>query len=214
MIKAVIFDMDGLMIDSEHVTFECYQEVLKEMGLTMSQSFYISLLGKPIPGIQTRFYEEYGEDFPINEVIKATHQLMAERFEKEGIPIKKGLIPLLDYLKEHNYKTIVATSSTRDRVDSILANAHLTDYFDASICGDEVTHGKPDPEVFLKSCEKLHVSPDEAIVLEDSEAGILSAYDAKIKVICIPDMKYPEESYAKKTTHILDSLDEVIQFLK
>ena len=214
MIKAIIFDMDGLMIDSERITFECYQEILKEMGLTMSKSFYISLLGKPIPGIQTSFYEEYGEDFPINEVIKACHELMAERFKKEGIPIKKGLISLLDYLKEHDYKTIVATSSTRDRVDSILSQAHLTKYFDASICGDEVTHGKPNPEVFIKSCEKLNVSREEAIVLEDSEAGILAAFDAHIPVICIPDMKYPEPYFAKKTTRILSSLDEVISFLK
>ena len=211
--EAVIFDMDGLMIDSERVTFECYQERLKDMNLTMDEEFYKTLLGKPIKGIYQRFYDVYGNDFPIQNVIQDVHQLMAERFETEGVPVKKGLVELLHYLKDNNYKTIVATSSNRDRVDKILAQAKITEFFDDSICGDEVTKGKPNPEVFLKSCQKLGVNVDEAIVLEDSEAGIQAAYSGNIDVICIPDMKYPEQEFEKMTTKILDSLDQVIDFL-
>lgn len=214
MIKAIIFDMDGLMIDSERVTFECYQERLKDMNLTMDEEFYKTLLGKPIKGIYQRFYDVYGNDFPIETVIQDVHQLMAERFEKEGVPVKKGLVELLHYLKENNYKTIVATSSNRDRVDKILAQAKITEFFDDSICGDEVSKGKPNPEVFLKSCQKLGVNVDEAIVLEDSEAGIQASYDANIKVICIPDMKYPEKQYEDKTFKILKDLTEVTAYLK
>ena len=214
MIKAIIFDMDGLMIDSERVTFECYQERLKGMNLTMDEEFYKTLLGKPIKGIYQRFYDVYGNDFPIDNVIQDVHQLMAERFETEGVPVKKGLVELLHYLKDNNYKTIVATSSNRDRVDKILAQAKITEFFDDSICGDEVTKGKPNPEVFLKSCQKLGVNVDEAIVLEDSEAGIQASYDANIKVICIPDMKYPEKQYEDKTFKILKDLTEVTAYLK
>ncbi len=214
MIKAIIFDMDGLMIDSERVTFECYQERLKDMNLTMDEEFYKTLLGKPIKGIYQRFYDVYGNDFPIENVIQDVHQLMAERFETEGVPVKKGLVELLHYLKDNNYKTIVATSSNRDRVDKILAQAKITKFFDDSICGDEVTKGKPNPEVFLKSCQKLGVNVDEAIVLEDSEAGIQASYDANIKVICIPDMKYPEKQYEEKTFKILKDLTEVTAYLK
>lgn len=214
MIKAIIFDMDGLMIDSERVTFECYQERLKDMNLTMDEEFYKTLLGKPIKGIYQRFYDVYGNDFPIENVIQDVHQLMAERFETEGVPVKKGLVELLHYLKDNNYKTIVATSSNRDRVDKILAQAKITEFFDDSICGDEVTKGKPNPEVFLKSCQKLGVNVDEAIVLEDSEAGIQASYDANIKVICIPDMKYPEKQYEEKTFEILKDLTEVTAYLK
>lgn len=214
MIKAIIFDMDGLMIDSERVTFECYQERLKDMNLTMDEEFYKTLLGKPIKGIYQRFYDVYGNDFPIENVIQDVHQLMAERFETEGVPVKKGLVELLHYLKDNNYKTIVATSSNRDRVDKILAQAKITEFFDDSICGDEVTKGKPNPEVFLKSCQKLGVNVDEAIVLEDSEAGIQASYDANIKVICIPDMKYPEKQYEDKTFKILKDLTEVTAYLK
>lgn len=214
MIKAIIFDMDGLMIDSERVTFECYQERLKDMNLTMDEEFYKTLLGKPIKGIYQRFYDVYGNDFPIENVIQDVHQLMAERFETEGVPVKKGLVELLHYLKDNNYKTIVATSSNRDRVDKILAQTKITEFFDDSICGDEVTKGKPNPEVFLKSCQKLGVNVDEAIVLEDSEAGIQASYDANIKVICIPDMKYPEKQYEEKTFKILKDLTEVTAYLK
>ena len=214
MIKAIIFDMDGLMIDSERVTFECYQEILKGMNLTMDEEFYKTLLGKPLKGIYQRFYDVYGNDFPIEDVIKDVHALMAKRFETEGVPIKTGLKSLLEYLKENNYKTIVATSSNRDRVDTILSQAQITDYFDDSICGDEVTKGKPNPEVFLKSCLKLGVNVDEAIVLEDSEAGIQASYDAGIKVICIPDMKYPEKQYEEKTFKILKDLNDVTEYLK
>ena len=214
MIKAIIFDMDGLMIDSERVTFECYQERLKDMNLTMDEEFYKTLLGKPIKGIYQRFYDVYGNDFPIENVIQDVHQLMAERFETEGVPVKKGLVELLHYLKDNNYKTIVATSSNRDRVDKILAQAKITEFFDDSICGDEVTKRKPNPEVFLKSCQKLGVNVDEAIVLEDSEAGIQASYDANIKVICIPDMKYPEKQYEEKTFKILKDLTEVTAYLK
>ena len=214
MIKAIIFDMDGLMIDSERVTFECYQERLKDMNLTMDEEFYKTLLGKPIKGIYQRFYDVYGNDFPIENVIQDVHQLMAERFETEGVPVKKGLVELLHYLKDNNYKTIVATSSNCDRVDKILAQAKITEFFDDSICGDEVTKGKPNPEVFLKSCQKLSVNVDEAIVLEDSEAGIQASYDANIKVICIPDMKYPEKQYEEKTFKILKDLTEVTAYLK
>lgn len=214
MKKAVIFDMDGLMINSERVTFDGYCRVMKDMGLTITEEFYTTLLGKTIATARQLFVDVYGEDFDLDEVLPKVHKYMADLFDTQGVPLKKGLIELLTYLKENNYKTIVATSSHRDRVDHILEIADIAKYFDDSICGDEVTHGKPNPEVFLRSCEKLGVDTSEAIVLEDSEAGIQAAYTGHIDVICIPDMKYPEEQYANMTTKILDSLDLVIDFLK
>ena len=214
MVKAVIFDMDGLMIDSERVTYDGYVIECAKLGHTMTKDFYKTLLGKPIKGIYDQFHKEFGEDFPIEEVIQKVHKYMADLFENEGVPIKKGLVDLLKYLKENNYKTIVATSSNRNRVDVILKSANITQYFDDSICGDEVTKGKPNPEVFLKSCEKLGVSVEDAVVLEDSDAGIQAASSANIKVICVPDMKYPEEEYASKTYKIVDSLEDVLTLLK
>ena len=214
MVKAVIFDLDGLMIDSERVTFEGYQHILSKKGKTITEDFYITLLGKPIKGIFQRFYDVYGNDFPIESVITDVHQYMAERFETEGVPLKTGLVELLKYCREKGYRTIVATSSNRNRVDKILKSADIEQYFDDSICGDEVTKGKPDPEVFLKSCMKLGVNTDEAVVLEDSEAGIQASYAAGIKVICVPDMKQPEPEYAQKTFMIVTDLNKVKDWLE
>ena len=214
MLKAVIFDMDGLMINSEVITYECYQAVLGKMNLTISREFYVTLLGKNIAWATGRFHEEYGEDFPVQEVIKNVHAMMANRFRTEGIPLKPGLIDLLTYLKENNYKTIVATSSNRARVDQILFHAGIEPYFDDSICGDEVTKSKPNPEIFLKACAKLGVEPSEAVVLEDSEAGIQAAADGNIPVICVPDMKYPAPEFEARTTRIVKTLHDVIDYVK
>lgn len=214
MIKAVIFDMDGLMINSERVTFEGYVKVMAEKGYTITEEFYKKLLGKTLKTAYELFFQEYGNEFPMDEVLEQVHKYVADVFENDGVPLKKGLLELLQYLKSNNYLTIVATSSTRVRVDHILELANITQYFNDSICGDEVTHGKPHPEVFLRACQKLGVEPSEAIVLEDSEAGIQAASSANIPVICIPDMKYPEPEYEKMTTQILNSLDQIIEYLK
>lgn len=214
MKKAVIFDMDGLMIDSERVTYNEYVKKLAELGHhDFTEELYRNCLGKNKQGICQVFIDHYGQDFPMDEVWDDVHVWIDESL-RQYVPKKKGLVELLEYLKANNYKTIVATSSGRARVDEILKNADLTKYFDDTICGDEVTHGKPHPEIFLTACQKLDVKPEEALVLEDSEAGILAAYDGRIDVICVPDMKYPEPQFVEKVTKIIDSLDEVIDYLK
>lgn len=216
MIKAIIFDMDGLMIDSERATYNAYLKVLEPMHMTMTVEHYKTFLGKNVAGIcaAMRAGEGFGEDFPAEDTMKAMHVQLNKDFEENGVPIKKGLIELLKYLRAHNYQTIIATSSNRDRVDRILEQANITAYFDDSVCGNEVSRGKPNPDIFLKACEKASVTPDEAIVLEDSESGIMASYNAGIKVICVPDMKYPEPEYAEKTYRFVDSLDLVIPVLE
>ncbi len=211
MIKAVIFDMDGLMINSERVTYDGYVIECGKLGLTMEEDFYKSFLGCPLPAVFQMFYDHFSPSFPMEEVLKNVHRYMNDLFEKEGVPVKEGLRELLKYLKEHGYKTVVATSSTRDRVDKILEQTGLTDYYDDSICGDEVEHGKPNPDIFLKACEKVHVSPAEALVLEDSEMGIQAASSAHIPVICVPDMKYPAPRYAALASRIVGSLTDVLE---
>ena len=214
MKKAVIFDMDGLMIDSERVTYNEYVKKLAQLGHhDFTEELYRNCLGKNKQGICQVFIDHYGQDFPMTEVWDDVHVWIDESL-RQYVPKKKGLVELLEYLKANNYKTIVATSSGRARVDEILKNGNLTEYFDDTICGDEVIHGKPHPEIFLTACQKIDVKPEEALVLEDSEAGILAAYDGHIDVICVPDMKYPEQQFVEKVTKIVDSLDEVIDYLK
>lgn len=214
MKKAIIFDMDGLMIDSEKVTYDEYVRKLHLLGYDdFTVEEYKKCLGKNKQGICQVFIDYYGDDFPMNEVWDDVHIWIDESLRKH-VPKKKGLDKLLKYLKDNNYKTIVATSSTRNRVDEILENANITKYFDDSICGDEVQKGKPNPEIFLTACQKLGVNPKEALVLEDSEAGIKAAYDGHIDVICVPDMKYPEGEYSSMPTKIVESLEDVITYLE
>lgn len=214
MIKGVIFDMDGLMIDSETVTYEMFVRKLKLLGhYDFNEEDYKKVLGKNKKGICQVIIDKYGKDFPIVEFWDDTHIWLDESL-RNHVPIKKGLIELLEYLKANNYKTVVATSSERARVLEILTNGHILQYFDDMVCGDDVSKGKPDPETFLLACQKLDILPEEGLVLEDSEAGILAAYRGHIDVICIPDKKYPEPEFACKTTKIVDSLYDIIDYLK
>lgn len=213
MKKAIIFDMDGLMIDSERVIYHYYSKVLKEKGYPFSLDLYKTFLGKNRLKVMSLLVENYGPTFPVQEIWDLIHYEAQEHFKRE-VPVKEGLIELLTYLKANNYKTIVATSSDRWRVDEILASAKLTSYFDDIICGNEVKNGKPHPEIFLSACEKLNVSTEEALVLEDSETGILAAYNANIDCICVVDIKYPDKEYASKPLYIFNSLYDVLDYLK
>ena len=212
--KAVIFDMDGLMIDSERVTFECYKKILAETNRTMSINFYRTFLGRRNDVCEKMLKEEYGEGNDVAEMIKQTNVMLDKTFRENGVPLKRGLIEILTYLKENKFKTIVATSSERERVDTILELSRLTEFFDGSECGDEVTESKPNPEIFLKACQKAGCEPSEAYVLEDSEMGIEAAFAAGIDCIVVPDMKYPEEEYAKKSRWIVGSLYEAMEIIK
>lgn len=214
MVKAVIFDMDGLMIDSERVTCEGYAVSLEKRGYESSLEFYKTTLGTNSKTTVELYKKQYGDDIPFYDILNEVHKYIEHEFETKGVPIKEGLIELLQYLKENNYKIILATSSDRQRVDKIFKQAHLFQYFDDYVCGNEVKNGKPDPEIFLTACNKLKVEPYEALVLEDSEAGIEAATRAHIPVICVPDMKYPKKEYAIKCKSIEKSLVDVFNKFK
>lgn len=213
MKKAVIFDMDGLLIDSERITYEEYNKYLKNMGLEITLEIYQGMLGKTETQLREMFLNLFGKSFPIDQVWDDVHKNIDDRMLNDKTPVKPGCIELLTFLKKNDYKTIVATSSNRVRVDKLLKKAELAPYFDDSICGNEVSNGKPNPEIFLSACKKLDVSPQEAIVMEDSEAGILAANLAKIDVYCVPDMKYPSPDYALLTTKILHTCADLIDCL-
>lgn len=215
MIKAIIFDMDGLMVDTEVISYQCYKEIIESYGFDFHKADYVKdYPGKPLRASIEFIKDKYHLDYDNQEKIEIFHQLENQYINNNGVELKKGLIELLEYLKENHYQTIVATSSHKDRAERILNQHNVLQYIDDIVCGDEVKRGKPFPDIFLKACEKLHVSHQEALVLEDSEAGIQAAYDAHIPVICIPDMKHPSDEYVKKVEHVYDSLNDIISYLK
>lgn len=212
-IQAVIFDMDGLMIDSERITFEGYQQYCRQYGHVLDRPTYLLCLGKPVRDVAEVFYQAFGRDFPFPSAVQATHARMAKVFEEQGVPVKPGLKPLLTRLHEAGIPCALATSSDRHRVDRILELAGLQQDFAAIICGDEVRRSKPAPDIFLKAAEALHVEPAHCLVLEDSEMGILAADTGGLPVICIPDMKEPEPDYARRCAAILPSLDQAAEWI-
>lgn len=214
MIKAVIFDMDGLMINSEEISFQCYQDIITSYGYPFTKEDYLQgFPGRSALASLTYIKNHYHLDFDLDVMVKHFFELEQKYLNQNGVSLKNGLIELLEYLKKHQYKTIIATSSTKVRAKQLLGNHDVLKYFDDMICGDEISHSKPDPEIFIKAAQKLQVKNSEALVLEDSEAGIAAANKAGISVICIPDLKYPQKEYLDQCK-ILDSLDEVINFLK
>ena len=131
-------------------------------------------------------------------------------YQNHEIAVKPGLYELLDYLKKSGIKMAVASSTVTSRVQSNLERIHVLSYFDEVIGGDQIIHGKPAPDIFLKALELLQVSADQALVLEDSKNGILASYYAHIPVICIPDIVKHTKETLDKTYKVLDRLDQVI----
>lgn len=213
MIKAVIFDLDGLLIDSERTALKNLNRLLEPCDTVIGIDEYVhDYLGRTVAESIKRIVDLYRKDKTQNELFDIYLQYEKEDIAK-GIPLKPGATVLLKLLKQKNIKTALASSSLRERAENILNSHNLLGYFDETVFGYEVEKGKPAPDIFLKACEKTGVDPRDAIVLEDSEAGIQAAFSAGIPVFCIPDIKQPSEDFAKKTTKILNSLYEVCDFI-
>lgn len=213
MIKAVIFDLDGLLIDSEIISYKIYKEILQQFGHNFSIEEYAqNFSGKTEVKNITNLIDTYSLPWTIevglNNISKIENKLITQ-----GIDLKAGAKELLGYLKDNNFKIAIASSSAKDRALTILRQHNIVEYFDAFVFGDEVEKGKPSPDIFLKACDKLTEKPEDCLILEDSEAGIQSAYSASIPVICIPDMKVPNQYYLEMTKVVLHSLEEVIYYL-
>jgi HAD superfamily hydrolase (TIGR01509 family) len=138
---------------------------------------------------------------------------VSEYIEKNGVPQKPGLVELLEYLKERQYKIVVATSTDAVRANFYFEKAGLGHYFDSIICGDSVAARKPAPDIYLKACEMIFTAPGECLALEDSPIGILAAHRAGMKPVMIPDLLLPDEETKKLLFAQLSSLVDVIDLL-
>ena len=183
MIKAVIFDLDGLLIDSEIVSYKIYKEILNQFGHSFSIEEYAqNFSGKTEVKNVTNLIDTYNLPWTV-EVGLDNVLKVEDKFINEGIDLKTGVKKLLTYLKDKNLKIAIASSSTRDRALTILRQHNIVEYFDEFVFGNEIEKGKPNPDIFLKACDKISVNPEECLVLEDSESGIQAAYSANIPVM-------------------------------
>lgn len=213
-LSLVIFDMDGLMFDTERLALLAWEKAGKDFGFEIPSNIYTKTIGSDFRDIQLTYNNHFGKSFPYHEIRKTEIQYTKKYIEQNGVPVKKGLYQLLDFLEEKSILRAVATSTERERAEKYLSLANIKDKFDLIVCGDDVLRGKPEPDIFLKAAEGLNCLPNECIVLEDSENGLRAASRAGMYPICIPDLIKPSKEVQKLIFREVESLVEVKDFIE
>jgi len=214
MVKGVIFDMDGLMFDTERLASVFWKQAGYGVGEDIPEEFLNSFRGKNGEAIREAFLGHYGARFAYEYCRDLKVKLHYKYIEEKGVPIKKGLIELLDYLKEHGIRMAVATSTERNLANTMLRKAGVYEYFDTFAYGDMVKRSKPHPDIFLKAAEEMQVPIEECLVLEDSVAGVKAGKASGGYIIHIPDVVIVPEKVKEGITAEMESLLDVIEWIK
>lgn len=214
MIKTILFDLDGLLVETEIISFKIYQELYSKINKPFTLDNYLECYsGKQLKTNVNFFLNSNNLDWNYNQTVEEIN-VIEKRLFNEGVALKPGVRELLTFLKENDYRIILATSSLKERGESLLKKHQIISYFDEFVWKEDIEFGKPYPDVYLKAAQLTNTPKENCLVLEDSANGIEAAYRAGIKVICIPDLKLPEKEYTDKCFKILNSLFEVIDLLK
>lgn len=213
-LEAVIFDMDGLMIDTERIAQRAWQIAGREGGFEIDDETYILAVGRTREDTKKIFLDKYGASFPFDNLYERKQQIMYELIDTEGIPTKPGLFELYDLIDDLGIAKAVATSTARPTALKKLRIVNALDRFEVIVCGDEIKNGKPEPDIFLEAASRLDIAPEKCMVLEDSEAGVRAAHTAGMTPIMVPDMKQPSAEIADLAAHVLPSLWAVQPILR
>ncbi|GHU64501.1 hydrolase [Clostridia bacterium] len=210
-VKGVIFDMDGLMFDTEVLCTEGWFAVAERYGLAgMNRDFIAGTKGVKRDVTEALFKEYFGNAIDFVSFYADRDAYVNERIDEQGVPVKPGLIELLTVLQQLGIPRAVASSSGHDRVYGYLRKAGLVDRFDAIVTGSDIKNGKPNPEIFLAAAGRLGLAPFSCLVLEDALFGVKAAMAAGMPVILVPDEDTANEESASLATGIADSLADVI----
>ena len=212
--QAVVFDMDGVIFDTERLVIEFWKEVAKKHNIPNVEHTCIQCLGTN--GVRTReiFLENYGADFPYDPYRAEVTELFNTHYKGVPLPTKPGVRELLSYLQEQDIKVGLASSTAQHLVRDEIGTAGLLPYFQTLVCGDMVEHSKPAPDIFLKACEILNADPTKSIAIEDSFNGIRSAHCAGMTPIMVPDQVQPTDEIRTLAFHVMPSLLDVLNWLK
>ncbi len=211
--KAVVFDMDGVLFDTERLCLEGWSQVAKQHGIQGMEEVFDQCIGLNANDTKILVQNALGEDFQYDEFKVQASKWFWDTIEKEGLPLKPGVKKLLPYLQQAGYQIGLASSTRYDSVIGLLKRADIIDYFSVIVTGDMIEHSKPKPDIYLLACKKLNVEPEEAYAIEDSPNGIRSASAAGMKPIMVPDMIAPDEEMRELSFLICEDLIEVMKFL-
>lgn len=214
IIKALIFDMDGLIFDSERVVQRAWNIAGREMGYGDVGEHIYHTLGMNVVSRKEYFLKHIDPEFRHDEFTARTRVVFREIVEQEGLAMKPGAKELIVLGKENGYRLAVATSSRRDYASRLLKEAGVYEYFDGFVFGDMVNHSKPDPEIYEKACKTIGVLPQESVAFEDAPAGIRSAAAAGLRVVAVPDLVQPPKELEEMIWMKLETLKDMVEYLK
>lgn len=212
--RAVIFDMDGVIFDSERMVLVCWEKLAEKYHLSRMREAYMPCIGVNDASMKEIMKDFYGRDFPHDAFREEASALFHEMVRQEGLPVKKGVRELLAYLTKRNIPVGLASSTRLALVTEELTAAGLYEYFQAVTGGDQLKRSKPDPDIYLMACEKLGVRPEETYAVEDSYNGIRAAYSAGMMPVMVPDLLQPTEEMYEKSVAVLEDLVCVREWLE
>ena len=214
MVSGIIFDMDGVLIDSERQSNEGWLWAAEQLGVDMPMWLIDSFKGAPAE-LCCKFFDDYYKgaiDYWEAKELRTQHVYKIR--ETEGIPVKKGVKEVFEYIRNNGLKCAVATSTRRESAEKTLHKIGVWDYLDAVVYGDEVEHGKPEPDIFLRAAKAIGISPSEAVVVEDSINGIKAGYAADMRVVHIPDTIAIDDDIRKLTYMVCADLNGLIDVVE
>ncbi|MDE7334349.1 MAG: HAD family phosphatase [Lachnospiraceae bacterium] len=214
MIRSIVFDMDGVLIDSENLLLKIWKEVAQKNGIRDIENTLKLCIGITTGETEAVFARTYGKDFPYQKYKVMASEMYHAHIKKDGLPVKPGVYELFSFLKENGWQIGLASSTREEVVRSEMESIGLLDYFQVVVCGDMVPRSKPKPDIYLKACELLKVSPSRCYAVEDSPNGILAASGAGMKAIMVPDLIEPDLELQKLLFMKCQSLSEVLDFLR
>ena len=212
--QALIFDMDGLMLNSEPLYQQAWQAAAQDLGFTLEAELYLSLVGRSSEEADRLFGQMYGDQFPVQAFNDRWEEQWRSLVQQQGIPLQPGLLPLLDWVEQQGLPKAIGTSSNAAEAELCLGLADIRDRFAAIVTADQVTVGKPAPDIFLAAAAQLGMRPAQCLVLEDSNAGVQAAAAAGIPVVMVPDLQSPTAASQAIAQQIFASLHEVLTWLR
>ena len=213
MIKAVLFDMDGTLIDTEKYYRRFWPMAMAEFGYHLTDEQVLSMRSLGRPFAPARLKEWFGEDLDYYAIRARRTQIMEECLDKEGIQLKPGAVEILEELRRRGILAAVATATPPERTEKYLGLTGIRPYFSKIISATQVKEGKPSPDIYLYACEQLGLSPEECLAVEDAPNGILAAYRAGLRVVMVPDQTQPDEELKRILYACVDRLDQVAECL-